>query len=145
MFMQKIPKALALIALVLILTVVVYYREAISIFRSPKPETVPTPDTVMDKREVSAVVSYVLEEAKAAHELRFTLKLDAAGMITDVILVENSNNTTSAKQAEFAAGLLKVIKGKKLSELGPVDKIGTSSYTTAAFNRALDQLKSQVR
>ncbi|MFA9262037.1 MAG: hypothetical protein ACEQSB_01615 [Undibacterium sp.] len=143
--MQKIPKALVLIALVLVLTVVVYYREAISIFRSMKSEMIPAPDTAVDKREVSAVVSYVLEEGSTIHELRFTLKLDTDGAITDVVLVENTTNTISAKQAEFAEGLLKVIKGKKLSELGPVDKIGTSSYTTAAFNRALDQMKSQRR
>lgn len=144
--MQKIPKGLALIAFVLVVTVAIYYREAAKLFRSMKPETVPAPVAVMDKpREVSAVVKYeISSEDRIAHEVRFTLLLDASGTIAEAKLVENPTNKASEKQLEFAANLTKVIRGKKLSELGPVDRIGTSSYTTEAFNRALDPLKSQL-
>lgn len=142
--MQKIPKSLVLIAFVLVVTGAMYYREAAKIFRSMKPEGTPAPATAMDKpREVSAVVKYEISNEDVSHEARFTLVLDASGAITEAKLVENPTNKASEKQAEFAANLTKVIRGKRLSELEPVDRIGTSSYTTAAFNSAIDPLKSQ--
>lgn len=142
--MRKIPKGLIVVAVVLVVTVAVYLRQVAKVLQGWRPEAVPATEVAMQKpKEVSAVVAYDVNE-DISHEARFTLGLDADGVITSVALVENSTGVASDKQKEFAGKLEVVIKGKKLSELSAVDRIGTSSLTTNAFNSVIDKLKAQL-
>ena len=94
-------------------------------------------------REVSTVASY--QTPKGTDKVRFTIGLDAGGR---VVSVRSSDvlkaDEVSEKLATFSTGLLTVIRGKKLSELTAVDRIGKSSLTTAAFNASLPALKAQL-
>lgn len=142
--MQKIPKSLVLIAFVLVVTVAIYYRQAASIFRSMKPETVPAPVAVMDKpREVSATVSYEVPGDKVDH-LRFVVTLDAAGMIEQIQTLDAETNEVPEKKKDFNSEVNVILKGKKLSELTAIDKVGQSSLTTWAFNDAIKDLQKQI-
>lgn len=139
---RKVPKGLIVVSVIVVVTVAVYLREVAKVLQGWRPDAVS--EVAMEKpKEVSAVVAYDVNE-EISHEVRFTLGLDAAGVITSVALVEDSTGVASDKQKEFAGELEVVIKGKKLSELSTVDRIGTSSYTTNAFNSAIDKLKAQL-
>jgi hypothetical protein len=145
--MQKIPKGIIAIAIVLVLTVLVYYRYTLKMLPAVRTEetSVFQESVVAEKpRQVSAVVTYEVTGYDITHEARFTLELNTQGVIEGVKLVENPTGEASDKQAEFATGLLTVIKGKKLSELTPVDRIGKSTLTTDAFNSVIDTLKAQL-
>lgn len=94
-------------------------------------------------REISSIQSYTTPGG--TDRLRFTLTVDASGVITDVKTTDMLDpNAANANLEKFSGGLTIVIKGKKLSELTSVDKIGTSSLTTAAFNKALPELQKQL-
>lgn len=133
-----------MVAVIIVVTVAVYLRQVAKVLEAWRPEVDQATDAAMQKsKEVSAVVAYDVNE-EISHEARFTLGLDTSGTITSVKLVENPTNKASDKQVEFAEKLEMVIQGKKLSELGAVDRIGTSSLTTNAFNSVIDELKSQL-
>lgn len=78
-------------------------------------------------------------------EVGFTLSVDAMGVIvdakTDVLAV---HDISKKRQMAFAEGLPAAVKGKKLSELSSIDKVGGSSLTTKSFNDSLAVLKSQL-
>ena len=144
--MQKIPKGIIAIAVVLVLTAFVYCRYTLKLLPAARTEETPIAVTkvAVDKpREVSAEVGYPVPN-DGYDNVRFTLVLDAEGVITDVREVAVETNEADEHQIEFAQGLAAVIKGKKLSELTAVDRIGKSSMTTDAFNSAIDKLKSQL-
>lgn len=143
--MHKVPKGLIVVGVIVVVTVAVYMREVAKVLQGWRPEAAPAMEvaTMGKSKEVSAVVAYDVNE-EVSHEARFTLGLDADGAITSVALVENPTGIASDKQKEFAGKLEVVIKGKKLSELSAVDRIGTSSYTTNAFNSVIDKLKAQL-
>lgn len=143
--MHKVPKGLIVVGVIVVVTVAVYMREVAKVLQGWRPEAAPAMEvaTMGKPKEVSAVVAYDVNE-EVSHEARFTLGLDADGVITSVALVENPTGIASDKQKEFAGKLEVVIKGKKLSELSAVDRIGTSSYTTNAFNSVIDKLKAEL-
>ncbi|MBP6929545.1 MAG: FMN-binding protein [Candidatus Moranbacteria bacterium] len=143
--MLKIQKHIVLIAVVIVLTVVAYYQYAKNIFRANREGDVMPSMTVpvADNREVSAVVKYMATEDKQ-DTLRFILTLNKDGVITGVTTLDAETNEVPEKKKPFNEGLSVVIIGKKLSELTAVDKIGTSTYTTTAFNSVIDQLKAQL-
>ncbi|MDO8575830.1 MAG: hypothetical protein Q7R90_00775 [bacterium] len=94
-------------------------------------------------REVSAVATY--ESPRGTDKVRFAIGLDTGGRVvsvksTDVL----KGDAVSENLAKFSEGLLLVIRGKKLSELTAVDRIGKSSLTTAAFNTTLPDLQKQL-
>lgn len=94
-------------------------------------------------KDVSAVATYAIPNGE--DKVKFTLTLDKDGIImgvksTDVIKPDEVNSNLE----KFNNGLEVVIKGKKLSELNNVDKVGTSSLTTDAFNKVLGELKAQI-
>lgn len=99
--------------------------------------------TLLAAREVSAVRAY--ETPKGTDKVRFTLSLDSTGAVTAVQTTDVlEGDTVSENLREFSDGLLLVLRGKKLSELKAVDRVGKSSLTTAAFNAALPDLKKQL-
>ena len=94
-------------------------------------------------REVSAVATY--ESPGGTDKVRFTISLDASGAVNGVKSTDALNGDTVSENLEkFSNGLLLVIRGKKLSELRSIDRVGTSSLTTAAFNAVLPDLQKQL-
>ncbi|MBW7944427.1 hypothetical protein H3C70_03445 [Patescibacteria group bacterium] len=92
---------------------------------------------------VSVETSYVTPAGE--EKVGFTLYVDANGVITDAYTNQQAKAPTSVmRQKSFAAELPTVLKGKKLSELESVDRVGGSSLTTGAFNKALTELKAQL-
>lgn len=78
-------------------------------------------------------------------KVAFSLIVDREGIITDATTeVLGKNPTTIMRQESFAKDFPAALKGKKLSALTEVDRIGGSSLTTGAFNAALDDLKAQI-
>lgn len=96
---------------------------------------------VVTAREVSQVIRY--EAPNGEDVVRFTLTIDTEGAITHVSSV-NLADPSNEHLVAFSEELQTIIEGTKLSDLEPVDKIGTSSLTTAAFNDAIEGLKAQL-
>lgn len=75
----------------------------------------------------------------------FVLFVDADGVVTGAETEMLAKAPTSVmRQKSFAAELPTVITGKKLSELTKIDRVGGSSLTTGAFNKALIDLNAQL-
>ncbi len=89
------------------------------------------------------IVSY--DEPSGGSRVGFTLAVDGQGVITDaqtdVLAVEDE---AIKRQERFAKGFSVAVKGKKLSELTNIDRVGGASLTTEAFNSALTKLKAQL-
>lgn len=141
--MFKIKKGIVLIAVVIVLSVFVYYRYAVKVFQANKNEETVAEVVQSGSKEVSATATFDTP-GDYAENLRFIVTVDDRGIITGVKTVDAATNEVPEKKMEFNQGLSVVIKGKKLSELTAVDKIGKSSLTTTAFNSVIDQLKSQL-
>ncbi len=111
-----------------------------------KPTEKPT-ETVAEapKAAKSVTTKAVYKNPAGEDEVGFTLSVDAMGVIvdakTDVLAV---HDISKKRQMAFAEGLPAAVKGKKLSELSSIDKVGGSSLTTKSFNDALSTLKSQL-
>lgn len=94
-------------------------------------------------REVSTLVAY--DVPNGGHNTIFSVFIDEDGNIANVTSVDDGASVESQiKLNEFSENLVKVIKGKKLSELEDVDLVGTSSLTTDGFNEALPKIKAQI-
>ena len=94
-------------------------------------------------REVSTIATY--ESPGGTDKVRFTIGLDAGGRVVSVKASDAlKGDEVSENLATFSTGLLVVIRGKKLSELTAVDRVGKSSLTTAAFNASLLDLQKQL-
>lgn len=157
--MKGINKGIVAIAVVMVVTGFVFYQYFANVFRTAPsrptgPATVQAPATKKDAeamsatptvaREVSATTTYIVPEADITHNIKFTVALDAEGKIVGVKMVEMPKDESSDKQKEFADNLTVMIKGKKLSELTKVDKVGKSTLTTDSFNSVVDDLRSQL-
>ncbi|MDO8552826.1 MAG: hypothetical protein Q7S01_04895 [bacterium] len=106
------------------------------------PQTQDIPDLAI-AREVNAVASY--ETPGGTDKVRFTLSLDSEGAIVDVKTTDVLNGeAVSENLQKFSQGLLLLIRGKTLSELKSIDRVGKSSLTTAAYNSALPDLQKQL-
>lgn len=93
-------------------------------------------------RLASTTIQYMASTTEeAAH---FILIVDNSGSITNARTVDPQTLKASPQQAAFTVELTKVIKGRKLSELGALDKVGKSSLTTEAFNEAIPILQAEV-
>lgn len=74
----------------------------------------------------------------------FTIILDK-GKITKVVVDITTNIDASIRyQKIFAVELPKIVVGKKLADLGQIDRVAGASLTTTVFNEALSALKNQV-
>lgn len=144
--MLKIKKSTAVIAIVVVLSAAVYYWYATEILniKLDNDDTAPSVVAVIpESRKLTAVKKY-MATADKEDTLRFVVTVDREGIITDILTLDPETNEIPEKKKEFNKGLAIVIKGKKMSELGPVDKVGTSTYTTDAFNAVIDTLKAQL-
>lgn len=144
--MRSNKKVILGIAVILIISAFAYFRIAARIAAPVKNEEVAASQPVAPiagARQISAEVIFDAPN-DVQEELRFTLDLDGSGAVIGAKTVDARTGQASEKQEAFSQGLFTIIKGKKLEELGPVDKIGTSSLTTKAFNDSLDELKAQL-
>jgi hypothetical protein len=94
-------------------------------------------------KEVSTTATYTTPDGKDT--VRFTIALDRQGYVigvktTDVLKGE----AISTNLEKFSTNLLVMLKGKKLSDINNVSRVGTSSLTTTAFNSVLGNLKAQI-
>ncbi len=131
---------------VIAIAVIAYYRFY------PKPPESRVADNLSDAtkelvvpelKEVSALAVYPVPGGE--DKVRFVLALDGKGVITGVKSIDTIKpDEVNPNLVKFNDGLSLVIKGKKLSEINGVDKIGTSSLTTDAFNKALTEIKAQI-
>ncbi len=136
---------ISMIAAVIVGTVFVYYLYAEDMMWLSrgnevmvKPEGMTKPSATSER---SAKVSYEVPGEKIDH-LRFVVTLDAEGMIQKIDTLDAETNEIPAKKMEFNDQINVLLKGKKLADLSDIDKVGTSSLTTWAFNDALKDLKA---
>lgn len=111
----------------------------------PSKSAVPEAPAAMNKeaKEISVNASYGNPSGK--DDVKFSLFVDSTGMIVDAkVGVLATNEISKKRQVAFAEGLPQAVKGKKLSELSSIDKVGGSSLTTKAFNDSLAELKSAL-
>jgi hypothetical protein len=137
-------KGIAIVIIVSAIIGFVYYRISYNPSESNINNTVGgLKETNVLIKEINAVVEYPVPKGK--EKLRFTLYLDSNNNIIDVKITDLINTTeVNENLVKFNEGLAVVIKGKKLNELNNVDRVGTSSLTTNAFNSALAELKAQI-
>lgn len=93
-------------------------------------------------RELSSTVSY--DVPGGSHTVRFSIGVDDNGVIGQVTGKDTTDPSHQGNVDKFATTLTTMIKGKKLSELKSVDMVGSSSLTTAAFNEALADIRTQL-
>lgn len=105
-------------------------------------------ETTGTKTETSAKTTRIQTSYKnpgGSDEVGFIVMVGNDGVITDAQTeVLAVNPISKMRQQAFAEGLPAAIKGKKLSELSAIDRVGGSSLTTGAFNAALPELKAQL-
>lgn len=150
--MLKTKKSVLLgVGLVVLVSVFVYYRYAKEVLQSSKQEEVVvkpgmagTPGAGSPAlRELSAIVSYEVPGEKV-DTLRFVVTVNTEGMIQSIQTLDAASGQVPEKKKEFNDQINVLLKGKKLSELGAIDKVGTSSLTTDAFNKGLPQLQAAL-
>lgn len=106
-------------------------------------QAAPVVEEAKAEKKTSVRTSY--KNPGGEDEVGFSLTVDGAGIITAAQVEVLAKNPTSIKRQEaFAAEFPKAIEGKKLSELGNIDRVGGSSLTTASFNASLAQLKAGI-
>lgn len=146
--MSQIKKSTIVILCAVVLSAFVYYWYATQILGvkidTDDSTSVPLSGvTVPESRKLTAIKKYMATEDKE-DTLQFVVIVDKEGVITDVLVLDAETKKVPEKKKTFNEGLVKIIKGQKMSDLGPVDKIGTSTYTTDAFNSVIDILKAQL-
>ncbi len=152
--MKGINKGIVAIAVVIVVTGFVFYQYTARVFHPTKDDAVPSVPVVKKEngnmsvptgaKEVSVTTTYDVPAADLVHNVKFTVVLDAEGRVQDVRMTEMPDDKASDKQKEFAQGLTVMIKGKKLSEITKVDKVGKSTITTDAFNAVVGDLKAKL-
>jgi hypothetical protein len=132
------------VALVIVVSVFVYYRYAKDVFQSVKPKEMAVPnETKVTTKEVNAVITYG-EPGKYSDTLRFVVVVDEAGAIQEIKTLEDATGEVPEKKKEFNELVNTLLRGKKLADLTAIDKVGKSSMTTKAFNDALPVLQAAL-
>lgn len=136
---------------------------------SPAPSAVPEDSVMMEKEESELMMEEAFmegenesesEELESENEVSvetsyqtpagdekvtFVLSVDEAGMITDAeTLIQAKAPISVDRQKKFSEELPTILVGKKLADLSDIDRVGGSSLTTGAFNKALADLKAQL-
>lgn len=144
--------SLFLIATTIVVTVFVYYRYSQNAFLSSKQDEVivkpgmagtPSAPVTPEFRDVNAVVKYEVPNDKF-DTLRFVVTVSKDGTIQKIQTFDAATGEAPEKKKEFTEQINVILKGKKLSDLEAIDKVGTSSLTTTAFNSALGDLKKAL-
>ncbi len=136
------------VGLILVISVFVYYRYTKDMLQSSRQgDMAATPlkndNEAMVEKSVSAVVSYDTP-GDYKDVLRFVVTVNESGMIKRIETLDDETNQIPEKKKEFNEQINTLLQGKKLSELSAIDKVGTSSMTTDAFNEALPKLQASL-
>lgn len=100
---------------------------------------------MMEPGERTVRVQTRYQNPGGSDEVGFVVTVGGDSIITDAQTeVLAVNPTSKDRQEAFAAELPAALRGKKLSELTALDRVGGSSLTTDAFNAMFPQLKSQL-
>lgn len=92
-------------------------------------------------RELSDTVSF--EYPGGTHTIKFEFLVDEAGVINE-IKAADIDPENQGQLANFVTTANTQFVGKNISDLSNVDKVGTSSLTTAAFNESLANIQAQL-
>jgi hypothetical protein len=143
--MTNIKKSTWVIGAVVLLGVFLIARQAVKILQGPKEESLVSTVTSVNtgSRELSVVSTFDVPNDKQ-ETVRFTVVIDKNGVIESARESDAKTGEMDEHSQEFSTSLTQVLKGKKLSELTAIDKVGTSSLTTWAFNDAIDELRRQL-
>lgn len=148
--MLKIKKGIILIAVVIVASAFVYCGYFLKVIQGwrdgdddDKASIATVPASFVEVRKVSAEVTYMATEDKQ-DSLRFVLSLDENNIITHLTTLDAKTSKVAEKKKNFTEKASAMIVGKKLSELSAIDNVAKSSYTTQAFNSAIDGLKAQI-
>jgi predicted NUDIX family NTP pyrophosphohydrolase len=150
-YMSNTTKALSL-ALVVIIMILGYQvvmkkddASVVAVIPTNTQETgapiAATPE--LTTKSLSTVATYT--DPSGEVKVGFTVVIDQNGTIVDATTeVLGTNDITKIRQNAFAEEFPTAVKGKKLSELTAIDRVGGSSLTTKAFNDSLTVLKAQI-
>jgi hypothetical protein len=112
-------------------------------FSDTTPVAVTAPQEVPAAlREYSSVIKYPVPGKD--HTIDFTFYVDGDGKVEMLKFTDVTDPEHQVKVDEFEAEILTMVTGKKLSELTPFDKIGTSTLTTDALNEALVKIQATI-
>ena len=109
------------------------------------PSTASPAATVVtvDGQAINVETGYV--SPGGPEKVGFNLVVDAKGVITSAeVKVEGVNPTTIMRQTKFGEEFPTVVIGKKLKDLASLDRVGGSSLTTGAFNKALPAVQEKL-
>jgi len=142
-FNQKMNKKVFLLATaILVMMVFVGYTMLTNLQTDESnPEAPSTKETAI-YRELKSVAVY--DAPGIVHRVEFSIFVDEDGIIQNVNATELDHEGYEEKLGSFSDTVTATIKGKKLVDLEAVDRVGTSSLTTAGFNEALDDIKTKV-
>lgn len=115
----------------------------------------PTPSNAMMQKETTgAMMEAAVKTTRiqtsyknpgGSDEVGFVVMVGSDGVVTDAKAeVLAVNPISKVRQEAFAEAFPAALKGKRLSELTAIDRVGGSSLTTGAFNAALPQLQAQL-
>jgi hypothetical protein len=138
----------------------VVFISALLLAACQNPENIPTPETENAVTPADSASGNTTNSETFATELRttgtyespagseevgFVVFVDESGVITKAEAEVLAQNPTSKfRQTSFAGEFSDALVGKNINQLENVDRIGGSSLTTASFNKALPELKSQI-
>lgn len=98
-------------------------------------------EAVAEYRELTDTVTFAYPGGE--HNVKFVFSIDEAGVITN-IQGADIDPENPGRIADFVATVNEQLVGKPLSELEAVDKVGTASLTTEAFNRSVANVQAQL-
>lgn len=105
---------------------------------SPDLQSAPAGSSV-----VSTTATY--QSPAGPEEVGFSLVVDADGTIVEASTTVLAKSPISKmRQESFSENFSAAVAGKKLADLGAIDRVGGSSLTTGAFNQALQDLQAQI-
>lgn len=99
----------------------------------------PVGEEVVLFKEFSGMNTYSVPGG--SHTLKFIFLVDNEGVIKGVKGLDLTAPSHQSKVDEFSEEVLTIINGKKLGDLEAIDRVGTSSLTTDAFNASLLEAK----
>lgn len=133
---------IAVAILVIVLAGYIYYRDVGVDMQKRVDETIPRAVQELNLSGLESTVTY--QAPGITHTIRFVVLVDEEGIIHKVEGTELGDPKYQPKIKEFSKDLTDTVKGVALAELGPLDKVGSSTLTTDAFNEALENIKAQL-
>jgi len=127
---------------VILLVAVVFFVYRYITMDKPVVEETQQTDDAMALRKLSAENYY--DVPGKIRQVRYNIFIDAEGVIQEVSADDLNDPTHQGKMDEFAAELLPMVKGQKLSDIQSLDMVGTSSLTTKSFNAILPELRASI-